>query len=257
MNKESALAALLLFLLLFMMIGDTKGQIPQPEPGVSPGNTFTYNFSAFFWNYTDPNAAPPADLVELNKTESITVTVTKVSGLMVFLNITRRFDNGTETPPAEDFVNILSGLSNKAWGLIVTPKLATNNVVYPYGAINFTINDTMTRTYSFGVRETAHSSVNTTGVVGTVYASDDLYFDRETGVMLEWYAEQVQTSNPNEKTAVLWKIKEFDLSTIATGLDYLLLTVAVVSVVVVSTAVIVFVRRRGKRKRERRRKRLK
>jgi hypothetical protein len=250
MNKESVLIAFLLFLLFFMMIGDTSGQIPQPVPGVSPGNTFTYDFSAFFWNYTNPNAAPPADLVELNKTESIRITITQVSGSMVLMNITSRFENGTETPPSEDFVDIMSGASVKAFGLIVSPKLATNNVVYPYGTINFTINDTMTRTYSFGVRETAHSSVNTTGVVGTVYAFDDLYFDRETGVMLEWYAEQVQTSSPNEKTALLWKIKEFDLSTIATGPDYWLLIVVIVSVVAVLIAVIVFMRkRRGRRRR--------
>jgi hypothetical protein len=250
MNKESAFVALLLFLLFFMMIGDTSGQIPQPVPGVSPGNTFTYDFSAFFWNYTNPNAAPPADLVELNKTESIRITITQVSGSMVLMNITSRFENGTETPPSEDFVDIMSGASVKAFGLIVSPKLATNNVVYPYGTINFTINDTMTRTYSFGVRETAHSSVNTTDVVGTVYAFDDLYFDGETGVMLEWYAEQVQTSSPNEKTAVLWKIKEFDLSTIATGPDYWLLIVVIVSVVAVLIAVIVFMRkRRGRRRR--------
>jgi hypothetical protein len=195
MNKESAFVALLLFLLFFMIIGDTSGQITQPVPGVAPGNTFTYDFSAFFWNYTDPKAAPPADLADLNKTKTIRITITQVSGSMVLMNIISRFENGTETLPSEDFVDISTGASIKAFGLIVSPKLATNNVVYPLGAINFTINGTMTRTYSFGVRETAHSSVNTTGVVGTVYAFDDLYFDRETGVMLEWYAEQVQTDS--------------------------------------------------------------
>ena len=251
MNKESAFVAFLLFLLLFMTIGKTSAQIVQPAPGVSPGNEFTYDFYVF-WNSTNQTAIPPADLVDLNKTETIRITITQVSGSMVLMNITSRFENGTETPPSEDFVNILSGLSNKAFGLIVSPKLATNNVVYSYGTINFTINDTMTRTYSFGVRETAHSSVNTTGVVGTVYAFDDLYFDRETGVMLEWYAEQVQTSSPNEKTAVLWKIKEFDLSTIATGPDYWLLIVVIVSVVAVLIAVIVFMRKRrgGRRRRK-------
>jgi hypothetical protein len=251
MNKESAFVALLLFLLFFTMIGDISGQIPQPTPGVAPGNTFTYDFSAFFWNYTDPNAAPPAEMVELNKTKTIRITITEVNGLMVLMNITSRFENGTETPPSEDFVNIMSGASMKAFGLIVSPKLAKNNVAYPLGNINFTINDTMTRTYSFGVRETAHSSVNTTEVVGTVYAFDDLYFDRETGVMLEWYAEQVQTSSPNEKTALLWKIKEFDLSTIGGILDYWPLIAAAVSVVAVLIVVIVYRRKHRKKRRHR------
>jgi hypothetical protein len=253
MNKKSAFVALLLFLLLFMMIGDASGQITGPAPGVSPGNTFTYSFSAFFWNYTNPNAAPPAEMVELNKTESITVTVTNVTGQWVFLNISRRFENGTETSPSEDFVNIVSGQnsgqSSNAWGLIVSPKLDTNNIVYPYGNVNFTINGTMTRTYSFGERETAYSSVNATDLPGTVYHYDNIYFDRATGVMLEWYAEQVQSSSPNEKTAVQWKIEKFDLSTIPAGPNYWLLTAAVVSAVAVSMAIIVFVRKRGKRRR--------
>jgi hypothetical protein len=255
MNKKSTFVALLLFLLLFMMIGDTSGQITQPVPGVSPGNTFTYSFSAFFWNYTNPNATPPAEMVELNKTESITITVTKVVTTYVSLNITRRFKNGTETPPVGDFVNILSGASGNAWGLIVSPRLGTDNIVYPYGNVNFTINDTMTKTYSFGEREAAHSSVNATDLPGTVYHFDDIYFDRETGVMLEWYAEQVQSSSPNEKTAVQWKIEKFDLSTIATGPNYWLVAASIVSAVAVSTAVIVFMRKRGKRRR--RTKRLK
>jgi hypothetical protein len=253
MNKESVFVALLLFLLLFMMIGDTSGQMIGPAPGVSPGNTFTYSFVTFFWNYSNPNAAPPASMVELNETESITVTVTKVAGSLVFLNITRLFENGTQSPTDEDFVNILSGLSSNAWGLIVSPKLATNNIVYPYGDVNFTINDTLTMTYPFGERETAHSSMNNTDVPGTVYSLEDLYFDRQTGVMLEWYAEQVQTSSPNVKTAFQWKIEKFDLSTIATGPNYVLLAVAVVSAAAASTVIIVFVRKRGKKARRRKR----
>lgn len=248
MSRESVFAAFLLFLLSFTVVGSASAQITTPEAGVSAGNVFAYNFSAF-WSSTNQTATVPAVLAELNKTETIRITITQVSGLMVFMNITSRFENGTENT-SEDFVNIMSGVSVKAFGLIVSPKLTKNNVVYPYGDINFTINGTMTRTYSFGVRETAHSSVNSTDVPGTVYAFDDLYFDRETGVMLEWYAEQVQTSSPNEKTAVLWKIKEFDLSTIATGPDYWLLIVVIVSVVAVLIAVIVFMRkRRGRRRR--------
>jgi hypothetical protein len=251
MNRESAFVAFLMFLLFFTVVGSASAQVATPEAGVSAGNVFAYNFFAF-WSSTNQTATVPAVLAELNKTETIRITITQVSGLMVFMNITSRFENGTENT-SEDFVNIMSGVSVKAFGLIVSPKLTKNNVVYPYGDINFTINGTMTRTYSFGVRETAHSSVNSTDVPGTVYAFDDLYFDRETGVMLEWYAEQVQSSSPNEKTALLWKIKEFDLKTTGGLLDYWPLIVVVVAVVAVLIAVIAYLRRRRGRRRHRRR----
>jgi hypothetical protein len=250
MRKESAFALFLLSLLLFMTIGEISAQTPTtPTPGVAPGNVFVYDFFAF-WNSTDQNAAPPADLLELNKTESIRLTITQVNGLMVLMNITSRFENGTENTQ-EGMVNILSGSSIRAFGLIVSPKLVTNNVVYPYGDFNFTINGTAIRSYSFGEREAANYNENSTGESDYVYAYQDIYFDRQTGVMLEWYTERVTSSKPNETAALLWKIKEFDLSTIFNIWDYLPVIVAVVAVVVVLTVVVVYRRKRKAKKRHR------
>jgi hypothetical protein len=252
MNKERVFVAFLLSLLFLMMIGQTSAQTAQPEPAVSPGNVFTYDFSVS-WSSTDPDAKPPADLVELNKTKTIRITITEVSGLMVLMNITSRFENGTESTTT-GMVNILSGEGIRGFGLIVAPNLGADYVVYPYGERAFIINSTGTSTYSFGVRETSHSSMNSTDLEGYVYAFDSLYFDKETGVMLEWYTEQVSSSSPNEKTAYRWKIREFDLSTVATGPDYWLLIVAVAAVVVVVVLLVILVFMRKSRKRRRRRK---
>jgi hypothetical protein len=220
----------------------------MPSPGVAPGNVFTYEFFAF-WNSTDPNAQLPADLVELNNTETIRLTITQVSGLMVLMDITSRFKNGTENT-ADGMVNIMSGASIRAFGLIVSPKLVKYNVVYPYGDFNFTINGTATRTYSFGEREAAYYIENSSDA-DYVYNYKSTYFDRETGVMLENYMEQVITSNPNETRALLWKITGFDLSTIFNIWDYLPLIVVAVSVVVVVVVVIVYRRKRQKKRRHR------
>jgi len=250
MNKESVFIAFLLFLLFSTIVGKTSAQTVMPSPGVSPGNVFTYDFSVF-WSSNNQTAKPPADLVEENKTETIRITITQVNGLMVFMNITSRFENGTEAPPREDFVNIMSGLSMTAFGLIVSPNLGKNNVVYPYGNVNFTINETATRTYSFGERETAHYTANSTNSADYVYFFKDIYFDRKTGVMLEYYTEWVSSNSTNEKTTALWKIKEFDLRTIGGILDYWPLIVAGVSVVAVLLVIVVFMRKRRKRRRKR------
>jgi hypothetical protein len=251
MNKERVFAAFLLSLLFLMMIGQTSAQTEQPAPGVSPGDVFTYDFSVS-WSSTDPNAKPPTDLVELNKTKTILIIITKIEGPVVRMNITSRFENGTESEPSEELVNIWTGMGD-GFGLIVAPDLGTDYLVYPAGERAFIINSTGTSTYSFGARETSHSSMNSTDLEGYVYAFDSLFFDKKTGVMLEWYTEQVSSSSPNEKTAYQWKIKEFGLSTVATGSDYWLLIVAVAVVVgiVVFVVVIAFMRRNRKKRRRR------
>jgi hypothetical protein len=249
MNKESVLIAFLLFLLFSTIVGKASAQIVMPSPGVSPGNVFTYDFSVF-WSSNNQTATPPADLVEENKTETIRITITQVSGSMVLMTITSRFENGTENIPQEGMVNILTGSSIGAFGLIVSPNLGKNNVVYPYGNVNFTINETATRTYSFGERETAHYTANSTNSADYVYFFKDIYFDRKTGVMLEYYTEWVPSNSTNEKTTALWKIEEFDLRT-GGILDYWPLIVAGVSVVAVLLVIVVFMRKRRKRRRKR------
>lgn len=248
MRKETIFAVFLLSLLFFAVISEISAQTTLPSPGVAPGNVFTYDFFAF-WNSTDKTAKPPAEFVEQNKNETIRITITQVSGLMVLMNITSRFENGTENT-IEGMVNIMSGASIRAFGLIVTPKLVKYNVVYPYGDFNFTINGTAIRTYPFGEREAAYYTENFTDA-DYVYNYKIMYFDRETGVMLENYMEQVTTSSPNETAAVLWKITGFDLRTIGGILDYWPLIAAVVSVVVVVVVVIVYKKKHQKKRRHR------
>jgi hypothetical protein len=250
MNKESVLIAFLLFLLFFTIVGKTSAQTVMPSPGVSPGNVFTYDFSVF-WSSNNQTAKPPADLVEENNTETIRITITQVEGLMVLMNITYHFEDGTENT-TEGMVNIMSGLSLNAFGLIVSPNLVKNSVVYPYGNVNFTINETATRTYSFGERETAHYTANSTNSADYVYFFKDIYFDEKTGVMLEYYTEWLSSNSTNEKTTALWKIKEFDLRTIGGILDYWPLIVAGVSVIAVLLVIVVFMRKRrgGRRRRK-------
>lgn len=247
MRKESTFTVFLLSLLFFATIGEIAAQVATPPPpGVAPGNVFTYDFFAF-WNSTDKTAKPPADLVELNKTETIRLTITQVSSNgMVNMNITSRFENGTENT-VDGMLNIWTGYGIRAFGLIASRNLTRSNVVYYQGDYNFTINGTATRTYSFGERETAYYTVNSTDA-DYVYNFKIVYFDRETGVMLENYMEQVTTSNPNETRALLWKIKEFDLRTIGGILDYWPLIAVAVSAAVGLTAVFIY-KRKHRRKR--------
>jgi len=252
MNKAWGYVAFLMFLLFLAMIGKASAQVATPSPGVSSGNVFTYDFKAF-WSSTNQSATVPPDLIELNKTVTERVTITDVLGLMVLMDITGISENGTEKTQQAS-VNILTGAgSSGGFALIATPNLVKNNIVYPYGDVNFTINGTTTMTYPFGQREAAYFTSNTTDSGQFAYAYDSIYYDRPTGVMLELFTERVESSIPDDKVAFLWKIKGLDLKTTGGILDYWPLIVAAVAVTVVLIAVFVYLRRRPGRRRHRRR----
>ena len=251
MNKAYVFVAFLMFLLFLAMIGKASAQVATPTPGVAPGNEFTYDFKVF-WSSTNQTATVPPDLIELNKTVTERVTITEVQGLMVLMDITGIFENGTEHTQ-KGSVNILTGAGSNGFGLIATPNLVKNNIVYPYGDVNFTINGTTTMNYPFGERQASYFTANTTDSGQFAYAYDSIYYDRPTGVMLELFTERVESSIPDDKVAFLWKIKGLDLKTTGGILDYWPLIVVAVAVVAVLIAVIVYLKRRGGRRRHRRR----
>jgi|YelNatPaOPRAMG01_1025707.scaffolds.fasta_scaffold06500_2 hypothetical protein len=214
MNRKAfKFAALFLILLFLTSVGRSSAQ--TITPGVSPGDSFTYSFSVF-WSSSDPNATVPAELLKQNETELIRVVVTDVGGSVVFMNITWHFKNGTETS-SQAFVNLQDG-SGDGFGLVIAPDLSPKYYAYPMGwnlSTSFVINETLTKTYSFGEREVVRAALNRSGSSDYVYVYYDMYFDRKTGVMLEWYVEQVPSATPNEKIASSWKIREFNIKSAA------------------------------------------
>lgn len=209
MNRKSLKFTIFSLVLLFFM---TAGRAyPQSAPGVSPGDTFTYSFSVF-WSSSDPNATVPAGLLKQNETELIHVVVTNVSGSVVFMNITWQLKNGTTTD-SQVFVNLLNG-GGDGYGLVISPGLSAKHYAYPQGwnfSHSFEINETLVRTYPFGERETLHATVKRTDSPSYVYVFYDMYFDKKTGMMLEWYVEQVPYATPSETISTLWKIQEFNV----------------------------------------------
>ena len=204
MIKKLAIATFLLVLLCTAMVGTTLAQ--TTVPGVSTGNFFNYDFTAF-WSSSTANAVVPQDLLDVNNTQ-IGITITDVSDSVVSMSITGHYKNGTENT-SEAWVNIETGEDSAGYGFVVAPNLGANSVVYPSGNYSFSITETAMRPYpGSGERETNHYSSNLTNVGDFSYSYDDLYLDKKTGVMVEWYTERSPLSNPNEKTSLQWKIKD-------------------------------------------------
>ena len=203
MIRKLAAITFLLILLCSAMVGRTLAQ--TTVPGVSVGNFFNYDFTAF-WSSSAANAVVPPDLADLNKTW-IGITITDVSDSVVSMSITWHYENGTENT-SEAWVNIDTGEDSVGYGFVVAPNLGANSVVYPSGDYSFSINETVMRTYSGGERETNHYEANLSDVGNFVFSYDNLYLDKKTGIMVEWYTERFADISPNEKTAIHWKIKE-------------------------------------------------
>jgi hypothetical protein len=236
MIKKLATITFLLILLCSATIGGTLAQ--TTVPGVSTGNFFNYDFTAF-WSPSAANAVVPPDLADLNKTW-IGITITDVSDSVVSMTITWHYENGTENT-SEAWVNIDTGEDSVGYGFVVAPNLGANSVVYPSGDNTFSINDTVMRTYSGGERETNHYSANLTDVGEFFYSYDDLYLDKKTGVMVEWYTERVSPLTPNEKTAIQWKIKESNVWVVPEFPSLLILPLFMITTLL---AVIIYKRKR-------------
>jgi len=212
MNR-TRVSSLTATLALMLILGLSAAIYAQTiKAGVSPGDSFTYSFKVF-WSSTDPEDSPPSSLVELNKTEAIKITVHDVVGSFVILNVTRQYRNGTETKPSQIFVNLLTGLGD-GFGLIIPPNLGPKSLVYPLGlnySNSFLISEELVKTYPFGERTVLHSSINKTDDPAYIIVRQNLYHDKETGVLLEWIIEQIPKENPQQKISLVWEISEFNV----------------------------------------------
>ena len=182
------------------------------ESGLTAGNVFTYNIKGLATK-TGPNATIPESFLELNQTEWYRVNITSVSGSEVSYNATWRFINGTEFEQASK-VNVATGAGNPDFWAIYAANLTAKDLVRPSGSDGFTVNDTETRTYKGGNRET-----NLLSIQSQFYDSSDptysktyndymyVYFDKQTGMLVELRNIQLY-SDPQLILTIEWKLAD-------------------------------------------------
>ncbi len=205
-----AVVIIIVAFLIFTHLGPQSDLVAAP--GVKAGDEFTYDIEGF-WSSQDPDAAPSESFFELNMTEWFKVTVTGVSGAEVSFNTTWRFNNGTEFERANS-VNVETGMKypSDAFYLIYAANLKTNDFVRPLGPDRSTVNETATRQYASGTRETNRLSLvqefydeNEPTRTWTEYTN--IHFDRQTGVLVELRDINVY-ANPDMTLTLLYTIKD-------------------------------------------------
>ncbi len=199
------LTILIAAVIIFTYLG-TKSQVRLP--GVSVGDTFTYDVTSF-WNISATNATIPQRMIEINQTKSFRVTITNVSDAMVTTRDTWIFKNGTEYN-STGMINVETGFNTGGFWPVVAANLGKNDLLHPAGQNKITVNETIVREYPSGARETNYFKLKYQGVddeYGYYTAEADYYFDKATGMLVELYDRSTFIS-VGTQGAILWKIKE-------------------------------------------------
>ena len=213
MGKKIVLSILVLLFLVLSTVMNVSAQ--TRTVGVNVGNLFRYSVS-ISWSSNDPNAKPDPSVVNENATQWLQFAVTAISGTNITARLTTHFKNETETT-TNGWEDVNTGDYQILAGLFISVNLKPGDSLYNSSTYNRAfINETISRTYSSGVRDTDQFNAITTS--GTLNYSSNYYWDKLTGVMVESQAETVNQTGKYTTTSSsdvqiissdLWTVPEF------------------------------------------------
>lgn len=211
-----------IFLLVFLF--STKAIVTvvqaQASVGVSEGDEFEYNMYSIW--YSDFLDTPPSDMVELNQTQWVKITVTEVSGSKITVKVQTHFKNGTEQEK-DGFCDVDTGArSDDEIPPFIGAHLNSYDEVNPSANEPYYINATLVKDYADGQREINLLSFIETEEneqVGTYTRIAKYYFDKATGVPVEYlydfyYTGLSNTIHYNLVSSNVWAIPEFQAWTV-------------------------------------------
>ncbi len=230
MKTKAATTSLFLLILSFTIIGIAQAQ--NVTVGVHDGDTFKYNLT-FLWTSSIPGQIPPQNLIQSNQTDYFQIKVTQAVGTTVQYEWRWRFLNGTEVNNTE-ITEVSTGLTGSTY--IFAANLTSNGPLFPSATdMPWMINDTQFRTYPDGsYRTTNHIEVNRTDIDGEQWSYMNLYFDQQTGVMVEAFLTDVYTTTPTQTTTRHLLLKESSVWTVPEFPPTLILPFVMVGAVTVA-----------------------
>ena len=212
MDKKNVVSAFLLVTLFLSAVGNASAQTSMV--GVSQGNMFKYNL-AFYWSSTIPAETAPAFLVAENQTDYFQLAVQTAAGTTVQFGTLWRFLNGTEVNGTE-VAEVGSGATGSIY--VYAANLNASGLLFPSSSsLPYKINETTIRSYPSGFRETNHITVNSTNIEGKVFSYMSLYFDKQTGIIVEYTLTEVNSAFPTQtitqhlvlRESNAWVVPEF------------------------------------------------
>jgi hypothetical protein len=221
-KKRSRIAFLLIIVIIVIILlavivyANLGTQSNQFVAGVKAGDVFTYEMQGL-WESDDPNATISDTILQLNMTEWFRVTITNVSNPDVSLHTVWRFKNGTEIE-ADGEMDLETGFSSGGFWAIYASNLDAGELTHPKGPDRVAVNDTITRNYPSGVRETNRLMLtaqfyNVNDPSRTYTDSRTVQFDKETGMLVELFNQNVYNS-PEMTETIWWKLTDSNVWTV-------------------------------------------
>ena len=238
----------LIFFLCSILASTMILRVRAEEVGVSQGNVFEYDVVSHF-TLSAENA--PADLLELNNTKLITVTVKEISGNLITTEIKTQYKNGTEVSSSGS-CDIDTG---NCTGLpFIAANLQKNDSVNPSASEPWYVNETLTRNYKDGPRETNYLKFEYSEPVeagGEFTGSVEYYFDKSTGVLVEYttqssYGGLTSIAHSELVSSNVWLVGDapFQSNDQATGAPTTIYIAAAAVAVIILIAVAAVVRKK-------------
>ncbi len=213
-SRKNYYLALLLALILIIAAGAAAYVVlSAPKPitvGVKAGDTFTYSIKGIV-NLEGEGALPSEGFERYNQTDYFKATVTDVSGTNVSLDTVWRFLNGTEITDSQNF-DISAGKEGVNFWAIYPAGLQIGDLLRPHGYDETYVNNTYTKTYLSGGRETDFWFINnqfqnTYDPTGSTLMYDyrNIDFDQQTGMLVSLQNYQA-FNNPQRSEEVIWTL---------------------------------------------------
>jgi hypothetical protein len=212
-----AIITAIIIVLAFIILTNLGSQ--GTVAGVKAGDEFIYDIKGY-WTSNDPDLTVPTAVEQLNMTDWYKVAVANVEGAEVTFATTWHFINGTELQENRN-VNVETGMKYPTEGFwqIYAANLGENDFVRPIGPDRSTINETATRNYASGARETNRISIvleyydsNNPSTTWTEY--QNIHFDRQVGILVEFSDKSIYT-NPDVTITQVWTLTETNRWTVS------------------------------------------
>ncbi len=255
MNKKLTFALIALVLVCSGLMGQSMAQTETKVSGVNAGDYFVFSITSQ-WSSSNSSATVPLYLVDINNTQYYKVMVSSAIGPNVTATNVWHFTNDTEvnTLVVMDVESMAMYFMNGFQGFC-KPNLGVGDLLYSGMADSPTINQTVSRDYGSGKRDTnvVTFSYAVTDPANSTEGTEMLtfYIDKETGVFVE---RNIYTEFPDQTGSETWILTETNLWTVsAAQLELPLPLPVIIAIVVVIVAAIVAVlflkkRKKGKKR---------
>lgn len=233
---EARLKTFTLAILVACMVLPWLVRAADYDTGVKAGDWIKYGQYTVTWS---GNGTQPSYITEEEREDWFRVDVENVSGTTVTLNETIHFNNGTQTSENSS-VDVTGNAGMSGVKLLIACNLTKGDPLTSQ-ANSPTINETTTAMYAGASRNV--NMAETTSVYDNQTIATKIYWDQNTGAMVEIYSKSPDYENPGAFTEFSVKATETnmwspDLLAMSNNLIYIVAGIIVIMGVVAAAIVL-------------------